>query len=215
MPFATVNQHTIQYVESGQLGFQVQEDKLPIVCVHGLGSSQNYYMPVVPYLEGHRVVALSTYGAAGSKSQGEKLSLVDMAEDVVGLMDHLNIPKAIVVGHSMGGPMVLTAAARHPDRFAGVVAIGPVNPSSVKPEVFQTRIETVLKGDNSQFFKPASRRYVLTFFWSQTAWSHWRIRCPKLPRAPIAHLSSEHLSESSSSAKIPNRMRLIARRLSI
>lgn len=164
MPFATVNQHTIQYVESGQLGFQVQEDKLPIVCVHGLGSSQNYYMPVVPYLEGHRVVALSTYGAAGSKSQGEKLSLVDMAEDVVGLMDHLNIPKAIVVGHSMGGPMVLTAAARHPDRFAGVVAIGPVNPSSVKPEVFQTRIETVLKGDNSQFFKPVSRRYVLTFF---------------------------------------------------
>lgn len=145
MPFATVNQHTIQYVESGQLGFQVQEDKLPIVCVHGLGSSQNYYMPVVPYLKGHRVVALSTYGAAGSKSQGEKLSLVDMAEDVIGLMDHLSIPKAIVVGHSMGGPMVLTAAARHPDRFAGVVAIGPVNPSSVKPEVFQSRIETVLK----------------------------------------------------------------------
>ena len=150
MPFATVNGHAIQYVESGQLGYQVQENKLPIVCIHGLGSSQNYYMPVVPYLEGHRVVALTTYGAAESKSKGEKLSIVDMAEDVISLMDHLNIPKAVVCGHSMGGPMALTVAARHPDRVAGVVAIGPVNPSSIKPEMFQTRIDTVLKGKSSR-----------------------------------------------------------------
>lgn len=146
MPFATVNGHAIQYVESGQVGYNVQEDKLPIVCIHGLGSSQNYYMPVVPYLEGHRVVALTTYGAAESKSKGEKLSLVDMAEDVISLMDHLEIPKAIVAGHSMGGPMALTVAARHPDRVAGVVAIGPVNPSSIKAEMFTARIETVTKG---------------------------------------------------------------------
>ncbi|KAM3417775.1 hypothetical protein BST61_g6004 [Cercospora zeina] len=145
MPFATVNGHAIQYVESGQVGYDVQEDRLPIVCIHGLGSSQNYYMPVVPYLEGHRVIALTTYGAAESKAKGEKLSLVDMGEDVISLMDHLRIPKAIVAGHSMGGPMALTVAARHPDRVAGVVAIGPVNPSSIKAEMFTARIETVMK----------------------------------------------------------------------
>lgn len=146
MPFATVNRHRVQYVESSDLGYKVQGTKLPIVCIHGLGSSQNYYVPVFPYLEGHRVVALTTYGASGSRSQGEQLTIEQLAEDVVALMDYLGIPRAVVAGHSMGGPMALTVAARHPDRVAGVVAIGPVNSSSVQPEIFTARIETVLRG---------------------------------------------------------------------
>ncbi|KXT15489.1 hypothetical protein AC579_3372 [Pseudocercospora musae] len=144
MPFAKLSTgHTVQYVENTELGYNAQENKLPIVTIHGLGSSQNYYVPVMPYLDGYRVVALSSYGAATSKSHGEKLSIEELAEDVVALMDYLKISKAVVAGHSMGGPMALTVAARHPDRVAGVVAIGPVNPSSVKPEMFTSRIETV------------------------------------------------------------------------
>lgn len=149
MPFAEVNGHRIQYVESTDVGYKVQDGKLPIVCIHGLGSSQNYYMPVIPYLDGHRVVALSTYGAAQSKSNGEKQTLEGMADDVVGLMDHLKIPKAVIVGHSMGGPMVLTVAAKYPDRCFGIVAIGCLNPASVKPEMFSSRIETVLKSEQA------------------------------------------------------------------
>lgn len=144
MPFITVNGHRIQYVESSDVGCQTQEDIIPIICIHGLGSSQNYWLPVMPYLEKHRVIALTTYGAAESRSQGEPISLTQMAEDVVSLMDELKISKAVVAGHSMGGPMALTVAAAHPHRVAGVVAIGPVNPSSVKPEIFTSRIDTVL-----------------------------------------------------------------------
>lgn len=144
MPFAKLSTgHTVQYVENTDLGYNAQESKLPIVMIHGLGSSQNYYVPVMPHLDGHRCVALSTYGAALSKSSGEPLTLEELAEDVVSFMDHLGIPKAVVAGHSMGGPMALTVAARYPDRVAGVVAIGPVNPSSIKPDMFTTRIETV------------------------------------------------------------------------
>jgi pimeloyl-ACP methyl ester carboxylesterase len=149
MPFATVNSHRIHYVESSELGYDVDTNKAPIVMVHGLGSSQNFYVPIFPSLTGHRCVALSTYGAAQSKSKGEKLTLEELADDAIGLMDHLKIEKAILAGHSMGGPMVLTAAARHPERVLGVVPIGPVNPASIKPEMFTGRIETVLKGEES------------------------------------------------------------------
>jgi len=62
------------------------------------------------------------------------------------VMDSLNIAKAVVAGHSMGGPMACLVAAAHPDRVVGIVGIGPVNPTMVKPEMFKPRIETVMKG---------------------------------------------------------------------
>lgn len=149
MPFAVVNKgHKIHFLDSQQInGHGSDNSKPPIFMIHGLGSSENYYLPVIAELQGHRCIALTTYGAGQSKSKGEKLTLEELAEDVIGLMDHLHVTQAMVAGHSMGGPMALTVAARHPDRVAGVVAIGPVNPASVKPEMFTSRIETVMKGN--------------------------------------------------------------------
>ncbi|CAK3967644.1 3-oxoadipate enol-lactonase 2 [Lecanosticta acicola] len=145
MPYATLNGHRVHYYDSKEQGLKIDNGKLPIIMIHGLGSSENYYLPVIPLLDGHRCVAMTTYGAALSNSQGEELSLKILAEDVASLLDHLKIEQAIVAGHSMGGPMAFQVAALHPDKVAGVVAIGPVNPSGVKPEMFTQRIETVNK----------------------------------------------------------------------
>lgn len=114
--------------------------------IHGLGSSQNYYMPVIPHLQEYRCIALDSYGAARSKSNGEQLGLEIMGEDVIGLMDELKIATAVIAGHSMGGPMVLTIAAAHPDRMVGAVAIGPMSPKHLNAETFKQRIATVMKG---------------------------------------------------------------------
>ena len=69
-----------------------------------------------------------------------------MGEDAVGLMDEFGIEKAVLVGHSMGGPMFFTIAAAHPDRVAAVVAIGPASPKHLDPETFKKRIEMVMRG---------------------------------------------------------------------
>ena len=148
MPFATVKSHKLHYFDSAS-SQQSQHGKPTIIMIHGLGSSQNYWMPVVSQLSAkYRCVALDSYGAGRSKSQGEKLTMEGMASDVVGLLDSLKISKAIIAGHSMGGTMSLIIAAKYPDRVAGVVPVGPVNPGSVKPEMFSSRIDTVLKGNS-------------------------------------------------------------------
>lgn len=50
-------------------------------------------------------------------------TLSDMADDVIGLMDHLGIDRAHVVGASMGGMIVQTLAVERPERLRSVVSI--------------------------------------------------------------------------------------------
>jgi pimeloyl-ACP methyl ester carboxylesterase len=150
MPYATIKDRKIHYFDSSVL-HQPQNAKVPILMVHGLGSSQNYWMPVISKISPKfRCIALDSYGAGRSKSNGEKVTLDGIAEDVVALLDSLKIEKAVIAGHSMGGTITCIVASRFPERVLGIVPVGPVNPGSVKAEVFSSRIETVLKSKCSK-----------------------------------------------------------------
>lgn len=50
-------------------------------------------------------------------------TLSDMAADGIGLLDHLDIDRAHIVGNSMGGMIVQTMAIEHPDRIASVTSV--------------------------------------------------------------------------------------------
>jgi pimeloyl-ACP methyl ester carboxylesterase len=147
MPYATIKDRKIHYFDSSVL-HQPQNEKIPILMIHGLGSSQNYWMPIISKISPRfRCIALDSYGAGRSKSNGEKVTLDGLAEDAVALLDSLKIEKAVVAGHSMGGTITCIIASRFADRVLGIVPVGPVNPGSVKAEVFSSRIETVLKSE--------------------------------------------------------------------
>lgn len=131
-----------------------------IVCHHGLGSSQNFYTPIVPRLTqaGFRVITFDATGAGRSSYTQIEQSVSSLADDVLGLVDALSVKgKVIVAGHSMGGMVVTHLAAEHKDRIQAVVLIGPVYPSEGVSKVFEKRIETVEKeGSKSCWNKPGS-----------------------------------------------------------
>lgn len=142
MPFVTVNDHQLHYADSHPDG--APEKGLTFVFVHGLGSSQNYYFPVIPYLTSkHRCITLDTYGSARSPYTGQPVSIGSIAADVVAVMDALRVSQAVVVGHSMGGLVVTLLGSQHADRIKGVVAVGPTHPSQTLATVMSKRSETV------------------------------------------------------------------------
>ena len=120
----------------------------PLILIHGLGSSQNFYQPSLPSLSDYRCISLDLPGSARSPLPLKTpLSIPFLASSIVGLLDALNIPKAVFVGHSVGGLIAATIAAdpRYKDRVVGLVGIGAVLPGDDVKEVFEKRKATVEK----------------------------------------------------------------------
>ena len=89
-----------------------------IVLIHGLFCSIAFWwFRVAPALaETHRVTALDLRGHGFSGMSRENYRAVDLAQDVVSLMDYAGVERAHVIGHSFGGAVAVAMAARHPER---------------------------------------------------------------------------------------------------
>jgi pimeloyl-ACP methyl ester carboxylesterase len=112
---------------------------------HGLGSTQNYYTSLIPSFvsENFRCVTFDTTGAGRSPYTYVEQSISSLSNDVINLMNHLEIEKAVLVGHSMGGIVAANCAAEFSSRIVASIWIGPVYPSSAIASVFEKRIEVV------------------------------------------------------------------------
>jgi len=95
----------------------------PVVLVHGFLASYvgNWETPGIMKAlgtAGYRVIALDYRGHGQSgKPHGPEHYGLEMVGDVVGLLDHLNIERAHVVGYSMGGMITNKLRANHSDRL--------------------------------------------------------------------------------------------------
>ncbi len=95
-----------------------------LVFVHGWSGDQTYWkMQVEHFAARHRVVTLDLAGHGNSGDQRKTWSIPAFAEDVVAVVDHLALDEVILVGHSMGGPVVLESACRMPSHVTALVGV--------------------------------------------------------------------------------------------
>jgi pimeloyl-ACP methyl ester carboxylesterase len=104
----------IRYVEQGS--------GPPVVLLHGFsGNLDGSWVEtgVLPNLAtDYRVIALDYRGHGQSdKPHDPKSYGIQLSQDVVRLLDHLNIPRAHIVGHSMGAGITAQLLTTNPDRF--------------------------------------------------------------------------------------------------
>ncbi len=114
-----------------EIGYEMGgKDGAPVVVmVHGLAGSLALWEGQAERLAARfRVLRYDLRAHGSSEACEAPCSLSDLAADLVGLLDALDIDKAAVVGHSAGGVIAMQAALDCPDR---VSALGLVGTSSV------------------------------------------------------------------------------------
>ena len=108
----------IRYFERGEGG-------VPLLLVHGFGGDLNNWMFNHEALAAERrVIALDLPGHGESTKQLERADLDELSGVVLALLDHLDIPVAHLVGHSMGGAVSLNTARLAPQRVRSLTLIG-------------------------------------------------------------------------------------------
>ena len=138
----------------------------PVLVVHGLSYFSYDWLPVGEALGAEREVILMDMRGFGDSqwSASRDYSVPAMAKDLLAVLDHAGWQQALLIGHSMGARSTIYAAAKQPQRVAGLALVDytPENaPAGAKrtaatiagiPEVFRTVEEAMA------YFKSQDRK---------------------------------------------------------
>jgi 3-oxoadipate enol-lactonase len=94
----------------------------PLLLISGLNSDSASWAGVCGKLAKHfRVIAFDNRGSGRSDTPKKKYSIREMADDVIGLLDRLQMKKCHVIGHSMGGYIAQELAICYPERVGKLI----------------------------------------------------------------------------------------------
>ena len=99
------------------------------VLLHGKNFCAATWAPTIAVLAevGFRVIAIDQIGfCKASKPANYQFSLPQLAANTRGLLDSLDIDRAVVIGHSMGGMLAARFAIQHPDAAERLVLVNPI-----------------------------------------------------------------------------------------
>ena len=114
MPRANVNGTNINYEVHGQ--------GEPLVMIMGFGGGlRGWYFQTRAFRKHYRVIIFDNRGIGKSAKATEPYTVSTMAGDALGLMDHLGIEKAHVLGMSLGSLVAQEIAIEHPRRVLKLI----------------------------------------------------------------------------------------------
>ncbi|MFD9041823.1 alpha/beta fold hydrolase [Streptomyces bottropensis] len=101
-------------------------DGVPLVFVHGWTANRHRWDHQVAHFSGkRRVIRLDLRGHGESRGPGVR-TIEELARDVLALLDHLEVERFVLVGHSMGGMISQTITLAHPERVERLVLVNSI-----------------------------------------------------------------------------------------
>ncbi len=149
-----------------EIRFEVAGSGSPaIVFVHGWSCDRSYWRPQVEHFaKSHRVVAVDLAGHGESARNRKDWTMAAFGEDVRAVLEALDLRGAVLVGHSMGGPVILEAARLAPDR---VLALVPVDTLAEIDRRLSPEEREGFLGPIRADFRAAAERFVREFMFTE------------------------------------------------
>jgi pimeloyl-ACP methyl ester carboxylesterase len=98
----------------------------PLLFVHGYSCDSHDWSWQLPHFtQEHRVLAVDLRGHGRSSAPPNGYAAEQLASDVAALLESLDVPPVVAVGHSLGGAVVSALAVEYPALVAALVCVDP------------------------------------------------------------------------------------------
>lgn len=133
-----------------------------LVFIHGWSCDAGYWdAQVKHFAPSHRVVAIDLAGHGASGVERTAYTMEAFGGDVAAVLQKLDLKSAILIGHSMGGAVIVEAALAAPERVAGLIGVD--NFQNVDLTLPPQSIDGFLASFEADF-KPGVTAWVLRMF---------------------------------------------------
>ncbi|MCL4707098.1 alpha/beta hydrolase [bacterium] len=112
------------FINGINLHYEDHGHGLPVILLHGFPLTHEIWQPQIEALQNEcRVITPDLRGHGKSEAPGEVYTMAGLADDIAGLIKHLNCGPAIIAGHSMGGYVAFAFYRRYADLVKGQVLV--------------------------------------------------------------------------------------------
>ena len=121
-----------------------------VVLLHGRNFPSSYWAPVIKTLSdaGYRVIVPDQIGFGKSSKPWGELHFDTLARNTVALLDHLQIAKADIVAHSLGGMVGVRIARAYPERVVHLLLAAPIGLEDYRLYVPPTPTEKIMEQED-------------------------------------------------------------------
>jgi len=156
--------------------YEIHGKGYPIILVHGFGNKKEHWRAQVEDLSNYfKVIRFDNRGAGKSERPDGPYSMELYADDINALMDYLEIEKAHIIGHSLGGMIVQNFILKYPHRTNKVILINTLSgitlpgvPNEKGIEMYRknaiTSLKELMKDPINKFLEGAKRSYSRSFW---------------------------------------------------
>ncbi|MBW1764788.1 MAG: alpha/beta hydrolase [Deltaproteobacteria bacterium] len=137
-----------------EIRYNVQGEGEPaLIFVHGFSRSHNDWARQMDYFsDRYTVVALDLAGFGESGNNRDNWTMEAFGSDVVSVIEHLNLNKVILIGHSMGTPAIMKAAIQNQGKIIGLVPVDMLDDVGQKRSAEE--IEKIVEGYKNMMINP-------------------------------------------------------------
>lgn len=110
--------------------------RIPLILIHGAGGSYLHWSAEIRHLRGEDILAIDLPGHGDSSGEGKE-TIEDYVASLLEFMNNLDIDRAVIAGHSMGGAIGLRLSLDFPERIPGLILIGAGAKLRVHPQLIE------------------------------------------------------------------------------